>query len=92
MRDEQMRWDDAGPLFGRNAPQQLQPILHRHQIDPSPGPLGEGQPAKHLGVGEKSGDGKDFARLWATDRAAAEGYLRNDLELTARVAVGLGCV
>lgn len=51
-----------------------------------------GSIAKHLGVGEKSGDGKDFARLWATDRAAAEGYLRNDLELTARVAVGLGCV
>ena len=46
--------------------------------------------AKHLGVGAKNGEGKDFANLWASDRAKAIEYLRNDLELTARVAEVLG--
>ena len=48
--------------------------------------------AKHLGVGAKNGDGKDFARLWQTDRAKAIEYLRNDVELTARVAEVLGAI
>ena len=46
--------------------------------------------ARHLGVGAKNGDGKDFASLWASDRAKAEAYLRNDLDMTARVAEALG--
>ena len=46
--------------------------------------------ARHLGVGAKNGEGKDFANLWATDRAKAIEYLRNDLELTARVAEVMG--
>lgn len=46
--------------------------------------------AKHLGVGAKCGDGKDFARLWTEDRAKAMAYLRNDLELTEKVARALG--
>ena len=45
--------------------------------------------AKHLGVGAKSGSGADFAKLWQCDRAKAVDYLRNDLELTARVADAL---
>lgn len=48
--------------------------------------------AKHLGVGGKNGDGREFARLWQTDRAAAVAYLRNDVELTAKVAEVLGVV
>ena len=48
--------------------------------------------AKHLGVGAKNGSGADFAKLWQSDRAKAMEYLRNDLELTARVADALGCV
>jgi uncharacterized protein YprB with RNaseH-like and TPR domain len=48
--------------------------------------------AKHLGVGEKNGDGKEFARLWVEDRTKALGYLRNDLELTGKIAEALGCV
>jgi hypothetical protein len=36
-----------------------------------------------LGVGEKSGSGKDFAALFASDRSAALAYLANDLKLTA---------
>jgi uncharacterized protein YprB with RNaseH-like and TPR domain len=48
--------------------------------------------AKHLGVGEKTGEGNDFAKLWATDRQQAIAYLRNDLELTAKIAEALGCV
>jgi len=58
--------------------------------------------AKHLGVGAKcvphgplSGKnitGADFAGLWNTDRKSAEGYLKNDVELTAKVADALGIV
>lgn len=48
--------------------------------------------AKHLGVGAKNGEGKAFAELWRTDRKQAEAYLRNDLELTARIAHALGVV
>lgn len=49
--------------------------------------------AKHLGVGAKKGDGKAFAEMWRSDRKQAEAYLRNDLELTARIAAALGlCV
>jgi hypothetical protein len=62
--------------------------------------------ARHLGVGAKcvpvaapqangplSGKqitGADFAGLWKNDRTSAEAYLRNDLELTAKVADALG--
>jgi hypothetical protein len=46
--------------------------------------------AKHLGVGAKNGDGKAFAELWQSDRKQAEAYLRNDLELTAKIAYALG--
>ena len=42
--------------------------------------------SKHLGVGAKTGTGKDFANLWATDRDAAVEYLKNDLVLTAAIA------
>jgi hypothetical protein len=59
--------------------------------------------AKHLGLGAKvaappvKGEnagrritGADFAELWRTDREKAVAYLRNDVELTARVASVLG--
>jgi hypothetical protein len=46
--------------------------------------------AKHLGLGGKNGDGKAFAELWRSDREKAAAYLRNDLELTARIAGALG--
>lgn len=45
--------------------------------------------AKHLGVGAKNGDGKAFAELWQNDRPKAEAYLRNDIELTAKIAHAL---
>ncbi|HWV98530.1 MAG TPA: ribonuclease H-like domain-containing protein [Candidatus Acidoferrum sp.] len=48
--------------------------------------------AKHLGIGAKNGDGGAFAELWRTDRAQAVAYLRNDLDLTAKVAEALGVV
>jgi len=48
--------------------------------------------AKHLSVGEKNGDGADFAKLWTSDRKQALAYLQNDVGLTARVAGALGCV
>jgi uncharacterized protein YprB with RNaseH-like and TPR domain len=47
--------------------------------------------AKHLGVGAKNGDGKAFAELWASDHAKAVAYLRNDVQLTAKVAEVLSC-
>jgi hypothetical protein len=43
-------------------------------------------------VGAKNGDGKAFAELWKSDRKQAEAYLRNDIELTAKVADALGVV
>ena len=46
--------------------------------------------SKHLGLGAKNGEGKAFAELWRTDREQAVAYLRNDVELTARVAGVLG--
>ena len=46
--------------------------------------------ARHLGIGAKNGEGKDFARLWATDRPQALAYLQQDLELTAQIAERLG--
>ena len=46
--------------------------------------------ARFLGVGQKSGNGKDFARLWREDREKAVAYLTNDLELTRKCAEKLG--
>jgi hypothetical protein len=53
--------------------------------------------SKHLGLGAKTGcvphgppNGKGFAELWRVDRERAVAYLRNDVELTARVAGVLG--
>ncbi len=46
--------------------------------------------AKHLGVGAKNGGGKAFAELWRADRKQAEAYLRNDLDLTVKIAHALG--
>jgi hypothetical protein len=46
--------------------------------------------AQALGVGKKTGDGKDFAELLLKDREAALEYLRNDLILTAGIAKKMG--
>lgn len=46
--------------------------------------------AKFLNVGEKSGDGKNFQKLWETDRKVALAYLENDIRLIARCAEHLG--
>lgn len=46
--------------------------------------------AKWLGEGAKTGNGADFAALFAKDPAAALQYLRNDVWLTARCALRLG--
>lgn len=47
--------------------------------------------AKHLGVGAKTGEGKAFAELWASNRDQAVAYLRNDVQLTAKIAEVLCC-
>lgn len=48
--------------------------------------------AKHLGIGGKTGNGAEFAKLWQSDRTKAVEYLRNDLELTAKMADVLGVI
>ena len=48
--------------------------------------------AKHLGVGQKNGEGKDFARLWHNNRELALRYLQNDLALTAAIAKRMGVI
>lgn len=42
------------------------------------------------GIEGKNGEGKDFARLWATDRVRASEYLLNDLRMTWEVGKRLG--
>lgn len=46
--------------------------------------------ARALGVGQKNGNGADFARLLAEQPEEAIAYLRQDLELTAACAVRMG--
>ena len=41
--------------------------------------------ARVLGVGRKTGSGADFAALYSDNQEKALDYLRNDLELTARI-------
>jgi len=42
--------------------------------------------SRHLGLGEKSGSGADFANLWKTNRQAAVDYCLQDVKLTQQVA------
>jgi hypothetical protein len=42
--------------------------------------------AKSLGLGEKTGNGADFAALWASDREKAISYAKTDVELTRKCA------
>lgn len=51
-----------------------------------------GYVAQALGVGEKSGSGKDFAATYATNTAAALEYLSHDLTLTKAVGTKLGAL
>ncbi len=51
-----------------------------------------GYVAKALNVGEKSGDGKDFAATYAANPAAALEYLSHDLKLTKGVGEKLGAL
>lgn len=46
--------------------------------------------AKHLGFAPKLGNGKDFSALWHSDRAAAEAYLKQDVELLELIAKRMG--
>jgi len=48
--------------------------------------------SKHMGIGAKTGDGGDFAALFGTDRNAALAYLKNDLELTWKMAERMGVI
>jgi DNA polymerase elongation subunit (family B) len=45
-----------------------------------------------LGLGEKTGKGKDFAALWESDRDAAREYLKQDVKLTRSLAQRLGII
>jgi len=42
--------------------------------------------ARHLGLGEKAGNGAHFHELWQTDRQAAIHYCLRDVQLTQQVA------
>jgi DNA polymerase elongation subunit (family B) len=42
--------------------------------------------SRHLGLGEKTGNGADFANLWKTNRQAAIEYCLQDVKLTQQVA------
>jgi hypothetical protein len=51
-----------------------------------------GAVARACGCGIKTGDGANFAKLWATDRAKAMDYLQNDLEITRALGRKLGVI
>lgn len=42
--------------------------------------------SRHLGLGDKAGNGADFSNLWQTDREAAINYCLRDVQLTQQVA------
>ncbi len=46
--------------------------------------------AKFFDLPPKTGDGADFANLWATNKEAAIEYLKLDIELTEMVAKRMG--
>jgi hypothetical protein len=48
--------------------------------------------ARAMNVGQKSGNGKDFAALLDTDFGKAIDYLRNDLTLTLKIAQRMGVI
>ena len=48
--------------------------------------------SKHLGIGQKTGNGKDFYTLWNSDRTKATEYLKNDLMLTSDIAKRFGLI
>jgi predicted PolB exonuclease-like 3'-5' exonuclease len=48
--------------------------------------------AKFLGCGEKLGSGAEFQDLWQNDRPKAIEYLKNDIELTERIAKKMGVI
>jgi hypothetical protein len=48
--------------------------------------------ARAMNVGQKSGNGKDFATLLDTDFGKAIDYLRNDLTLTLKIAQRMGVI
>lgn len=48
--------------------------------------------AKFFGIGAKTGNGKDFAALWESDKAAALAYLENDLNLTYAIGQRMGVI
>jgi uncharacterized protein YprB with RNaseH-like and TPR domain len=48
--------------------------------------------SRHLGIGQKNGDGAEFAALWHTNRAQALAYLENDVRLVEKAARKMGIV
>lgn len=48
--------------------------------------------SKFLGIGQKNGDGKDFAKLWVEDREKACQYIENDLNLIHGVGQRMGVI
>lgn len=70
--------------------------MRRIYFDIETGPLPESELLPLLPVFDpaevKNGDGKEFAQLWQSDREKAMASLKNDVELTARIAESLGCV
>lgn len=42
--------------------------------------------SRHLGLGEKAGNGAMFSELWQTDREAAINYCLRDVQLTQQIA------
>lgn len=66
----------------------LQPVVLAGQQDIKGYSLGN--IAKWLGIGEKTGNGADFAKLYREDKASALAYATKDVELTRYLAERVG--
>lgn len=48
--------------------------------------------AKALGVQQKTGSGRDFGKLWQSDRNAAIAYCLTDLDITEAIGIKMGII
>lgn len=48
--------------------------------------------SKFLGLGGKTGHGKDFHKLWETDKVAANVYLKTDIDLCYSIGERMGII
>ena len=77
-------------LLGKWMPERVVDLLVIWRLGNRDQNISLGQLGKFFGVGEKTGDGAEFSRLYREDRAKAKEYLQSDILLTKRCAQKMG--